>query len=405
MQKSTRVRVTGPLEPYVTGFRQELARQGYSPSTAGAHLYLMAHVSRWLATAQLGPADLSAAQVNLFLRDRRASGQVRRLTPRGLIPLLGYLRELGVVPGPLAPVPDGPLDRLVTEFGDYLAAERGLARGTIRWYRHVAELFLSAHREKAGVDGRDLRSLTAAEVTPFLLSQCRGRSAGSLNNVATGLRALLRFLYVAGYTSTPLADAVLAGPGWRDSGTSRALEGVEVARLIASCDRRSAAGRRDFAILTVLARLGLRAREVAALSVDDVDWRGGELAVAGKGNRHDRLPLPADVGKAVADYCRRGRRSGGCRALFLHVRAPCGALSPSAVSYVVVRASGRAGLPRAGAHRLRHSAAAAMRRAGAPLFEIGQVLRHRHTATTAGYAKDDFAALATVARGWPGGAA
>ena len=401
MKKSTPVLVPGPLEPYATGYRWELARQGYSPSTAEAHLHLMAHVSRWLATARLGPADLSAAQVNLFLRDRRASGQVRRLTPRGLIPLLGYLRELGAVPEPVAPVPDDPL---VEEFAGFLAAERGLAGGTIRWYRHVAGLFLSAHREKAGVDGSDLRSLTAAEVTPFPLSQCRGRSAGSLNNVATGLRALLRFLYVAGYTPTPLADAVLAGPGWRDSGTSRALEEVEVTRLIASCDRRSAAGRRDFAILTVLARLGLRAREVAVLSVDDVDWRGGELAVAGKGNRHDRLPLPVDVGRALADYCRRGRRSGGCRALFLHVRAPYAALSPSAVSYVVVRASGRAGLPRTSAHRLRHSAAGAMRRAGAPLFEIGQVLRHRHTATTALYAKDDLAALATVARSWPEGA-
>jgi integrase len=340
-----------------------------------------------------------------FLDDRRASGQVRRLTPRGLIPLLGYVRQLGVVPEPVAPVPDGPLDRLVEEFAGYLAAERGLAGRTIRWYRHVAELFLSAHREQVGVDGSDLRSLTAAEVTPFLLSQCRCRGAGSLNNVATGLRALLRYFYVQGYTVTPLADAVHAGPGWRDGGMSRALQEGEVARLLASCDRHSAAGRRDFAILTVLARLGLRAREVAALRLDDVDWRGGELVVAGKGNRHDRLPVPVDVGRALADYCWRGRRSGGCRALFLHVRAPYAALSPSAVSHVVVRACDRAGLPHAGAHRLRHSAATAMRRAGAPLLEIGQVLRHRHTVTTAVYAKDDLGALATVARRWPGGAA
>ncbi|MGC8635370.1 MAG: tyrosine-type recombinase/integrase [Candidatus Limnocylindrales bacterium] len=405
MKKATCVRVTGPLEPYVTGFRQELARQGYAPSTATAHLQLMAHVSRWLAAAQLGPADLSAARVELFLRERRASGQVRRLTPRGLIPLLGYLRELGVVPEPATPVPDGPLDRLVAEFAGYLAAERGLSEPTIRWNRHVAELFLSAHRDTLRVDGSGLRGLTAAEVTPFLLSQCSSRGAGSLNNVATALRTLLRFCYVQGHTATPLAGAVHAGPGWRDGGISRALQAGEVARLLASCDRRSAAGRRDFAILTVLARLGLRAREVAALSLDDVDWRGGALVVAGKGNRHDQLPVPVDVGRALADYCRRGRRSGRCRTLFLQVRAPYAALSPSAVSHVVVRACGRAGLPPAGAHRLRHSAATAMRRAGAPLLEIGQILRHRHTVTTAVYAKDDLDALATVARRWPGGAA
>ena len=155
----------------------------------------------------------------------------------------------------------------------------------------------------------------------------------------------------------------------------------------------------------MLARLGLRANEVAVLSVDDLNWRAGELTVRGKGNRTDRLPLPVDVGQAIADYCRRGRRTGGCRALFLQVRAPYGALSSTAVSHVVVRACQRAGLPRSGAHRLRHAAAWAMRRAGAPLVEIGQVLRHRYEVTTAGYARDDLDALAAIIRRWPGGVA
>lgn len=186
---------------------------------------------------------------------------------------------------------------------------------------------------------------------------------------------------------------------------SRALDRVDVARLLASCDRRVAAGRRDHAILTLLARLGLRAGEVAALRVDDVDWRGGQLLVTGKGRRRDRLPLPADVGQALAEYCAGGRPRGGCRSLFLQVRAPYTALSSTAVSHVVVRACDRAGMPRVTAHRLRHTAATEMRRVGAPLFGIGQVLRHRHTATTARYAREDPVALAAVARAWPGGAA
>ncbi|HSH23781.1 MAG TPA: tyrosine-type recombinase/integrase [Acidimicrobiales bacterium] len=173
-------------------------------------------------------------------------------------------------------------------------------------------------------------------------------------------------------------------------------------RLLASCDRRTSTGRRDFAILTLLARLGLRANEVASLSLDDVDWHAGEIAVCGKGPRRDRLPVPVDVGQAVADYCRRGRPNNAHRALFLHLRAPYAPLSSSAISHVVIHARGRAGLAPVGAHRLRHTSASSMRRAGAPLFEIGQVLRHRWVVTTALYAKDDLDALASIARPWPG---
>jgi integrase/recombinase XerD len=159
------------------------------------------------------------------------------------------------------------------------------------------------------------------------------------------------------------------------------------------------------AILAVLVRLGLRAGEVAAVSVDDLDWRAGEIEVPGKGNRRERLPLPIDVGQAIADYCRRGRRRSACRSLFLHAHAPYVGLTHTGVNQVVARACERAGLPRICAHRLRHSAACAMRAAGAPLLEIGQALRHRDVSVTAHYARDDQAALAVVARPWPAGAA
>jgi integrase len=182
------------------------------------------------------------------------------------------------------------------------------------------------------------------------------------------------------------------------------LEPAAIARLLASCDRRRTVGRRDYAILLLLARLGLRAREVAALELEDVDWRRGEILVRGKGGRQDRLPLPGDVGEAIVSYLRRRPRQES-RALFVRVVAPSGALERSAVSGIVRSACTRAGLPRVGAHRLRHTTATEMLKAGASLPEIAQVLRHRDQKTTSRYAKVDRKALRALARPWPGGAA
>lgn len=395
--------VTGPLESYAAGFREELlARLGYSRWAASMHMYLFADVSRWLADRGLSASELTAARVDEFQAGRRAAGRATRLTSRALIPLLDYLRALDVLVSEPPPRTEDPVLQLVEEFGDYLRTERGLSPCTIVGHQRVARLFLAKCAPDPAAPRGAVERLGIEVINAFLLSECVGRSVGSALNLATALRALLRFFYLHSYTAMSLADCVPAGAAWRDGGRVRALEPGEVKRLLASCDRRTAGGRRDFAILTVLARLGLRANEVASLSLDDVDWRSGELTVAGKGGRVDRLPLPVDVGRAVADYCRRGRPCNEHRALFLHARAPYARLSSSAISHVVVQAGRRAGLGPVGAHRLRHSSASAMRRAGAPLFEIGQVLRHRWVVTTAIYAKDDLDALAAIARPWPG---
>jgi integrase/recombinase XerD len=402
MKKTAQVVVTGPLAPYAAGYRRELSSQGYSAWTAVSYLYSLARVSRWLAEQGLTAADLDAECVERFLAERPASRRavVQRRTPRGMVSLLGYLRALGVAPA-LAASEGTAADALLNEFAEFLRNGRGLAEKTVCVYRRVAGLLLSSQLG----DGVDVRALSAGHVYAFVLAQAQRRGAGSLNNVVTALRALLRFCYLRGYTDTPLAAAAPRTVGWRDRGLSRGFGPGQVERLLASCDRRTSTGRRDFAILVVLARLGLRANEVAALRVDDVDWRAGEITVHGKGSRTDRLPLPVDVGQAIAGYCRRGRPRRQCRALFVQAKAPYAALSSTAVSKVVEAACARAGLPKAGAHRLRHSAAVALRRAGAPLFEIGQLLRHRHVVTTAGYARDDQDALAEVARRWPDGVA
>jgi integrase/recombinase XerD len=394
-----KVRVSGPLAPFAEGFGGELAARGYSPLSAASLLYVMAHLSRWLAGQGLAPADLGEGRAEEFLAERRRVGSTCWLSGRGLAPLLGYLRGLGVVPGPAGPAVGTGADVLLGRYRDYLAGERGLAASTIDGYEAVARRFL------AGRAAPDLAGVNVAEVTGFVVAQCRGRGTGSAKILVTALRSLLRYLHLEGITSGGLASAVPAVAGWRGAGLPKALAAAQVAALLGSCDRDTAVGRRDFAVLTLLARLGLRACEVAALELGDVDWRAGELLVRGKGRRGERMPLPADVGEAVAGYLSDGRPRGQCRKVFAWSRAPYGDLTPSGVKSVVRRACDRAGLPQVGAHRLRHTAATQMLRAGSPLAEVGQVLRHRAAATTAIYAKVDDGALRTLARPWPGSGA
>ena len=328
MDNPSRVRMSGPLEPYREGFTAELGRLGYSKFTVVALLHLMAHLSRWLEDQGLRPGDLTDDCVERFLADRRASGQVGRLSPRGLIPLLNYLRGLDIAPEPRPPVASTPVERLLEEFTGFLLDQRGLTPGTVTNYQRMARAFLSVRGQQA----LDLDSFGAADVCVFLHTEAKQRSAGSLNNFVTALRALLAFLHLRGYTAQSLAEAVpRAATRWSER-PQPLLDANDVTRLLASCDRRTNAERRDYAMLTVLARLGLRAAEVAALSVDDVHWRAGEIVVCSKGGQRDRLPLPDDVGQALSAYCRRGRRQGEDRHLFLQVRAPYRGLVPSGLS-------------------------------------------------------------------------
>jgi integrase/recombinase XerD len=396
------VRVDGPLEALAAGFGEELAGLGFTPLSAASHLWVMAHLSRWLGGRGLGPGELTCERVGEYLADRRAAGYVHWCSGRGLAPLLGYLRRVGAVPGPVAGRPDGPLDVLAGDYEDYLVAERGLAASTVERRGRSARRFLRWWAARRG--GFDLAALGAGDVQEFVVAECGAKSRGSAGLVVSDLRSLLGFLHLSGRVPAALAPAVPAVARWRGSTVPRYLTRAEVDRLLASCDRRRAVGRRDFAILTLLSRLGLRAGEVAALELADVDWRAGELVVHGKGGGTGRLPLPADVGEALAVYLRRGRPDCAVRTLFVRARAPYGAMTAAAVKGVVRWAARRAGLGTVGAHRLRHACATELLRAGGTLEAVGQVLRHRDVATTAIYAKVDRAALEALALPWPGGA-
>jgi integrase/recombinase XerD len=221
--------------------------------------------------------------------------------------------------------------------------------------------------------------------------------------MVTALRSLLRFLHVSGHVPQSLAAAVPSVAGWGLGTLPRAVGAEQVTALLASCDRASSLGRRDYAILLLLSRLGLRISEVAHLRLADIDWRAGQMAIRGKGNRHEVLPLPADVGRAVADYLVRGRPPGiESRAVFVIGRAPFTPLSLSAVDSIVAAACDRGEIARISPHRLRHTVASDLLARGAPLVEVGQLLRHRAESTTAIYAKLDHRMLGALMRPWPG---
>jgi integrase/recombinase XerD len=334
--------------------------------------------------------------VERYLVWRRQQGYLSSLSPKSLRRLVGYLDGLGV----LAPgaVVVSPLERLLGEFRDYLLQERGMAAGSVRLYGQIARLFL-AERSLPLAD--DLARLSGADINTFVLRESRRRSQSSAGTVTGALRALLRFLHVRGLIAEPLAEAVPSVARRRED-LPRGLDRDQVGRLLDSCDRRTPAGRRDFAILLVLTRLGLRAGELAVLALDDVDWRAGEIVIHGKGSRVDRLPLPFDVGQALVDYLRNSRPRGFGRTVFLSTCAPVAGMSPGAVSNVVERACARSGVPRVGAHRLRHTLASELLARGAGLAEVAQVLRHQDLRTTAVYAKVDRQALSRLALPWPG---
>ncbi len=329
----SRVRVTGPLAVFAEGFAGELARLGYKQNAAADQLRLMAHLSRWMAAGHHEVAGLVPPVTEAFLAARRAEGYVLWLSPKALVPVLDFLRRLGVAPRP-GPAPVTPAESLLGRYRCYLVTERGLAATTARGYADMVRPFLTG-REQAG--GLSLGELTAAEVTAFVLAMCPGMPKGSAKLTVTALRSLLGYLQVEGLIDGPLGQHVPAVASWRLAGLPRALEAGQVEALLASCDQHTAAGRRDFAMLTLLARLGLRAGEVAALALDNIDWRAGEITVRGKGSRAERLPLPADAGEAIAGYLRDGRPEPfeGARQVFLRARAPHRALTGGGVSGAV----------------------------------------------------------------------
>lgn len=393
-----RVVVGGPLAAWAPAFRSRLEESGYTALTIVNELRQVQHLSRWLEAGDLVAADLTAGRVEDFVSQRRLVVDSRNCSFKGLLVLLDVLRAAGVAPAETSPDPVSANEVLLASFRQHLLAERGLADCTADAYVARARRFLTG----CGVDG-DLGAVTAADVTRAVRDEAARVSVGSAQYFVAGLRSFLRFCFIEGLAGADLSAAALSVTGRRRSSLPKGISAADTAALLGSCDRRRSDGRRDHAILVVLLRLGLRASEVAGLTLDDIDWRAGEVVVRGKGRRQDRLPLPVEVGDAVVAYLQRGRPPTSRREVFLRSLAPEGPLGRGGVSFVVRRACGRAGLAEMGAHRLRHTLACQMVAGGVGLAEIGQVLRQRNVSSTAIYARVDLDALRELALPWPGG--
>ena len=388
----------GRLGPFVDGYRAWLLERGYASGSVEHELRFLSMLGRWMVAEDLAVAQLDGDVILAFVEAHSAQGSVPSVIARGSRSLLIYLRELGVV-SPERGDAVTPLGELIEDYRAWLVGERGLAPLTVARYVALAARFLG--ERVSAVDELGVLDLSGEQVTAFLLRECERLSVDSAKGKVGELRSLLRFLFVRGLIELALGDAVPPVAGWRDTGIPRSVPPADVEQLIASCDRSTLDGARDAAIVLLLARLGVRSIEVARLELADLDWRAGELLVRGKGGREDRLPLPDDVGGALAEYLTvRGRHKS--RRVFLTLRAPTRPIRPDLVGDVVRRACHQAGVAQITPHRLRHALASEMLAQGASLQDISQVLRHQHLSTTTIYAKVDLGRLRQVALPWPG---
>ena len=395
-------RCVGRLATHLDGFATLLGGQGYAPATVRQKIDLLADFSVWLAEQDV-PLDIFGRDhAGQFLAERRC--RVRRGDAWTIWQLIEYLRDIGCIPMPVRLADSSAAGELVSTFGGFLRSERGLSPATLVNYLPIVRVFLD---EQFGGKALHFEDMRAVDIHRFIVRRAQAGSRGRAKLAVTALRSFLRFLQHRGLLATDLAAAVPGVAGWRLAHLPKALPAEQVERLLASCDRRTPAGRRDYAVLMLLARLGLRGGEVSSMTLDDLDWDSGEIVVHGKGKRLARLPLPTDVGSALVDYLRQDRPVCSTRRVFIRIHAPRrGFISLSSICCIVRRALKRAGLTPEfkGAHLLRHSLATDLLRRGASLVEIGQLLRHSQPNTTQIYAKVDIVALRAIGLPWPGAA-
>lgn len=389
---------SGAAGPFLDDFAASLGTEGYSSETIGSYVHAADHLSQWAARRRAAIADLDEDLLARFVRHLcrcrcRGKRGGQRGVPFRVHAFLRYLRAAGVV---TTCAPEVMRPPLVTEYGAWMRDRRGLAVTTMAHSVPVVQALLATV-------GDDPTGLDAAGVRRFVLEYIRQHAPASAGCVTTIVRCFLRWLVVHGRCAPDLVAAVPAMPTWRLATLPRYLPDADVERIVEACDRPSAVVQRDRAMLLLLARLGLRAGDVVALRLGDIEWERGRLRVVGKGRRETRLPLPQDAGDAMLGYLTAERPAAATDHVFLTARPPIHPIRASGLRDVVCRAIGRAGVqaPSRGTHILRHSLATRLLREGATLDAIGAVLRHRDVNTTALYAKVDVGRLRQIAQPWP----
>jgi site-specific recombinase XerD len=396
---------SGPLGPHIDACAGWLAEQGYACATARYKLRMVACLSRWLRRRHVRVEDLDEQRTAEFVRHKFPGSAPHYGNSTTFRNLLAWLRVAKIIPLPVVKPEESALERIAGEFARYLGHERGLSAATVKNYVPSIRNLL---RRRFGDGPIILNALTARDVTGFVLHELKTTSPRRVQLVTSALRSFFRFLQFRGNIAVDLSASVPAVLNRRWTELPKSLPPEQVRRLLKSCDRRGPTGQRDYAMLLLMARLGLRAGEILDMTLDDVDWEAGVITIRGKGKQQDKLPIPEDVGKALVQYLRLGRPRCSTRRLFVRARAPFRGLARSGCVCSVVRyACARAGLspPHQGPHLLRHSLATDLLRRGASLPEIGEILRHRQPDTTRIYAKLDLRALRSVAQPWMGGEA
>ena len=394
----------GPHGQIVELYAARLVKDEFAVASARRHLKLAADLSCWIKRCGLKPTDLDEHMTKRYLKYRAGKRSIQSSDQSAINRLLSVLRDAGMIP-PAPTTPSTPEAPIFAAFSDYLRQERGLAPSTIINHLRFIRYFL---RGVCPAGDSDLANISHEAVIRYIERHARDGSVGSGMLMRWSVRAFLRYLHLKGLTQVALADCVPSIRQWKFASLPTYLSAVEVQKVLDGCDRTLAVGRRDYAILMLLAKLGLRAGEVATLSLDDIDWRCGQMLIHSKGRKRARLPMPPDVGAAIVAYLRdRYYRTSSCRRLFLRTAAPhVGFASGCSITMIAKSALERAGIhgyAHQGAHIFRHSLATELLRSGATLSEIGQLLGHERHDTTRVYAKVDFDRLRTLSLPWPGG--
>ncbi len=393
----------GALGAHVDEFARQLSEQGYARASARYALQLVAALGRWMGQRGIVAQQLTSEHLARYLQYRSRLGHFRSGDAAIVQRLLRLLREQGIV-APAALIERSPAQQLEEDFRLYLQQERRLAPATVTNYAQFVHRFLA----QAGTNPQVwLGRLCAADVVRFVQHEAGRLHPKRSKLMTTALRSFLQYARYRGLIRIDLQSSVPTVANWSMASLPRALTSEEVQQLLSRCDRHTAIGRRNWAILLLLARLGLRAGEVVGLELEDLDWEAGELCIRSSGASSDRLPMPQEVGAAVAEYLRQARPNCSSRRVFVRMRAPHRGFASSVAVCCIVRRSlehARLDPPHKGAHLLRHSVATHLLRHGASLAEIGELLRHRSPQTTMIYAKVDLAALRPLALPWPGAA-
>ena len=389
------------LGAHVNAFMSVVSDLGYSPSTIQTQLKLLKSLMRWVEENHIVASNIDEGITDRFLIESGRKGAVRRGDNRTLHRFLDHLRIEGAIPHPKPTFNDSPLTHLKSRYEDYLLKERGLSTVTgSRYWPYIRRFLL----DRFGNKPMRFCELCPQDIDRFLLSHAHERTPKAAQLMVSAMRSFLRFLFRYGETRRDLSTAVPTVPAWRLSEVPKYIKPEEIELVLEACDRTTSVGRRNYSILLLIARLGLRAGEVIALELGDINWRTSEFTIRGKGQSCDRLPLPQSAGEALVIYLKNDRPECSTRRVFVRTRAPYrGFKDSTTVSTIVCRTVERSGLstPSKGAHLLRHSLATGMLRKGASMAEIGELLRHRSPNSTEIYAKVDIEGLRSIARVWP----